>query len=156
MKSQTQMQKGGSGGEKLQVLGDFAATSQLLRNIFFPARQEAEKKKTVVHPHVRESPPSPPSLRGVSPAGRWRQRFCHGDVEDGADAQKEASEYGPQLRDQVKLHHLAKVGVVAGGVWLELHRRKQVRKKEIRCKPLAGDCCCYRFCSCYCCHCFRY
>lgn len=63
----------------------------------------------------------------MSPAGRWRQCLCHGDVEDRADSQEEASEYGPQLRDQVELHHLAKVGVVAGGVWLEL---KGENKKE--------------------------
>lgn len=50
-------------------------------------------------------------------------------MEDGADAQEEASEYGPQLRDQVELHHLTKVGVVAGGVWLELRGENKSEKK---------------------------
>lgn len=49
-----------------------------------------------------------------------------GDVEDGADAQEEAPEDGPQLRDQVKLHHFAQVGVVAGSVRLKLEQKRRI------------------------------
>lgn len=45
-------------------------------------------------------------------------------MEDGADAQEEAPEDGPQLWDQVKLHHFTQVGVVAGSMGLELEVRK--------------------------------
>lgn len=44
-------------------------------------------------------------------------------MEDGADAQEKAPEDGPQLRDQVKLHHFTQVGVVAGSVGLELEKK---------------------------------
>lgn len=49
-------------------------------------------------------------------------------MEDGADAQEEAPEDGPQLGDQVELHHLTQVGVVAGSMGLELEKEK-VRQK---------------------------
>lgn len=42
------------------------------------------------------------------------------DTEDGTDAQEETPEDGPQFRDQIKLHHFAKLRVVAGGVRLKL------------------------------------
>lgn len=67
-----------------------------------------------------------PARRKVPPSSIRRRRgpnpgaVVGGDLEDGADAQEEASEDGPQLRDQVELHHLTQVGVVAGGVGLEL------------------------------------
>lgn len=52
------------------------------------------------------------------------------DVEDGADAQEEAPEDGPQLRDQVKLHHLTQVGVIAGSVRLELEQTEEHLTKD--------------------------
>lgn len=51
-------------------------------------------------------------------------------MEDGADAQEEAPEDGPQLRDQVKLHHLTQVGVVAGSVRLELEQTGEHLTKD--------------------------
>lgn len=52
-------------------------------------------------------------------------------MEDGADAQEEAPEDGPQLGDQVKLHHFTQVGVVAGGMGLELEKKGQDVNKDI-------------------------
>lgn len=85
----------------------------------FPAQKEEKKSLWRVH----KSPPIASILRGGSPGGR--QRLRRGDVEDGADAQEEAAEDGPKLWDQVELHHLTQVGVVAGGVGLKLDGRKQ-------------------------------
>lgn len=48
-------------------------------------------------------------------------------MEDGADAQEETPEDGPQLRDQVKLHHFTQMGVVARGMGLELEEKERVR-----------------------------
>lgn len=45
------------------------------------------------------------------------------DLEDGADAQEEAPEDGPQLRDQIELHHFTQVGVVTGSMGPELQDR---------------------------------
>lgn len=45
------------------------------------------------------------------------------DVEDGADAQEEAPEDGSQLGDQVELHHLTQVVVVARSVGLKLQEK---------------------------------
>lgn len=42
------------------------------------------------------------------------------DLEDCANTQEEASEDGPQLRDQIKLHHFTQVGVVTGSMGLKL------------------------------------
>lgn len=84
----------------------------------FPAQKEEKKSLRRVH----KSPPIASILRGGSPGGR--QRLRRGDVEDGADPQEEAAEDGPKLWDQVELHHLTQVGVVAGGVGLKLDRRK--------------------------------
>lgn len=52
-------------------------------------------------------------------------------MEDGADAQEEAPEDGPQLRDQVELHHFTQVGVVAGSMGLELEKKEKVRKCKL-------------------------
>lgn len=60
-------------------------------------------------------------------------------MEDGADAQEEAPEDGPQLRDQVELHHLAQVGVVAGGVGLELQRMES-EKMSVKHVERANPC----------------
>lgn len=84
----------------------------------FPAQKEEKKSLRRVH----KSPPVASILRGGSPGGR--QRLRRSDVEDGADAQEEAAEDGPKLWDQVELHHLTQVGVVAGGVGLKLDGRK--------------------------------
>jgi len=62
--------------------------------------------------------------RGRSPGRRRRRPLGRRDVEDGADAQEEAAEDGPQLWDQIELHHLTQVGVVAGGVGLELEAER--------------------------------
>lgn len=51
------------------------------------------------------------------------------DVEDRADTQEEAPEHGPQLGDQVELHHFTQVVVVAGGMGLELEKRRN------KCEP---------------------
>lgn len=52
-------------------------------------------------------------------------------MEDRADAQEEAPENGPQLGDQVKLHHFTQVGVVAGGMGLELEKEERVEKMQM-------------------------
>lgn len=46
-------------------------------------------------------------------------------MEDGADSQEEAPEDGPQLRDQVELHHFTQVGVITGSMGLELKTEKR-------------------------------
>lgn len=84
----------------------------------FPAQKEEKKSLRRVH----KSPPVASILRGGGPGGR--QRLGRSNVEDGADAQEEAAEDGPKLWDQVELHHLTQVGVVAGGVGLKLDGRK--------------------------------
>lgn len=65
--------------------------------------------------------PAATSFLGRRSLGRRPLGSC--DVEDGADAQEEAPEDGPQLGDQVKLHHFTQVGVVAGGMGLELEKK---------------------------------
>lgn len=80
--------------------------------------------------HQRSPFPCPPTFLGCgSPGGRslW---MSSSDVEDGANAQEEAPEDGPQLRDQVKLHHLTQVGVVAGRVRLELEQTGEHLAKD--------------------------
>lgn len=74
-----------------------------------------------VHRHLNiftVPPPDPAPTLGCGSPGR--RSLGRSDVEDGADAQEEAPEDGPQLRDQVKLHHFTQVGVVAGSMGLEL------------------------------------
>lgn len=56
-------------------------------------------------------------LRGC---GTCVQQVGGGDVEDRADAQKEATEDGAQFRDEIELHHLAQVRIVTWGVRSEL------------------------------------
>ncbi|MEQ2214364.1 hypothetical protein XENOCAPTIV_002923, partial [Xenoophorus captivus] len=53
-----------------------------------------------------------------------RRAVRSSDLEDGSDAQEEAPENGPQLRDQIKLHHFTQLGVVTGSMGLKLQRRK--------------------------------
>lgn len=56
-------------------------------------------------------------------------------MEDGTDAQEETPEDGPQLGDQVILHHFTELRVVAGSVGLELERREKLifsQRKYIR------------------------
>lgn len=69
--------------------------------------------------HVGSSLVPPVLLGGGGPVGRR-------DVEDWADSQEEAPEDGPQLRDQVELHHFTQVGVVAGSMGLELKKRRNM------------------------------
>lgn len=65
--------------------------------------------------------------------GPGRRHLRSSDVEDRADAQEEAPEDGPQLRDKVKLHHFTQVGVVAGGMGFELEKRQTVKKLKWAC-----------------------
>lgn len=65
--------------------------------------------------------------------GPGRHHLGSSDVEDRADAQEEAPEDGPQLRDKVKLHHFTEVGVVAGGMGFELEKSQTVKKLKWAC-----------------------
>lgn len=62
------------------------------------------------------------SILGCRSPGRRPLRSR--DVEDGTYAQEETPEDGPQLGDQVKLHHFTELGVVAGSVGLELKKQE--------------------------------
>lgn len=70
--------------------------------------------------------PCTPPILGCGSPGRCR--LGSSDVEDRADAQEEAPENGPQLGDQVKLHHFTQLGVVAGRMGLELEKKEKMEK----------------------------
>lgn len=74
-------------------------------------------------PSVTPPDPAATSILGGGSAGR--RPLGSSDVEDGADAQEETPEDGPQLGDQVKLHHFTQVGVVAGGMGLKLEKKRK-------------------------------
>lgn len=60
-------------------------------------------------------------------------------MEDGTDAQEEAPEDGPQLGDQVILHHFTELGVVAGSMGLELEKREKLEPpfSQVKYVPLS-------------------
>lgn len=99
---------------------------QPLRNLF----QSRRGGKSLMCPPVIYSSVSSPFLHpSLHPTlhplilGCGSSGGCHlgsSDVEDEADAQEEAPEDCSQLGDQVKLHHFTQLGVVAGGMGLEL------------------------------------
>lgn len=76
-----------------------------------------------ISPSVTPPDPAATSILGGGSVGR--RPLGSSDVEDGADAQEEAPEDGPQLGDQVKLHHFTQVGVVAGGMGLKLEKKRK-------------------------------
>lgn len=60
----------------------------------------------------------------------WRGRlhsaqFRSGDVEDGTDAEEKSPQSSTELRNEVELHHLTQMVVVAGGMRLELREKLQ-------------------------------
>lgn len=62
--------------------------------------------------------------------GTGRGHVRSSDVEDGTDPQEETPEDSSQLGDEVKLHHFTQVGVVAGGMGLELEEEDARRQKS--------------------------
>ena len=94
-----------------------------------PKREEGKSLLCYVHLH-HFHPPIRPLHSFLHPPtlGCGRRSSCplwSGDVEDGADAQEEAPEDGPQFRDQVELHHFTQLGVVAGSMGLELEIKNE-------------------------------
>lgn len=75
----------------------------------------------ISHFHIR---PSIQTILGRRSPGR--RPLGSRDVEDGTDAQEKTPEDGPQLGDQVILHHFTELGVVAGSMGLELDNREKL------------------------------
>lgn len=95
------------------------------------SNQRYSVSRELCPPSHQHSPfPYSPAFLGCGSPGRRALWMSSSDVEDGADAQEEAPEDGPQLRDQVKLHHLTQVGVVAGSVRLELEQTGEHLTKD--------------------------
>lgn len=84
-----------------------------------PTDGESPQRGIVVNPSTIYDPAAVSALRGGSLHGR---PLHNRNVEDRADSQEEAPEDGPQLRDQVKLHHFTQVVVITGGMGLKLER----------------------------------
>lgn len=95
------------------------------------SNQRYSVSRELCPPSHQHSPfPYSPAFLGCGSPGRRALWMSSSDVEDGADAQEEAPEDGPQLWDQVKLHHLTQVGVVAGSVRLELEQTGEHLTKD--------------------------